>query len=122
MITYNWDCKTLDCYIEQDGDADVVYNVHWIVTGISDALDPSEQPYSARSIGTQKLNTSDITDFIPFDQLTNEQVSLWTKSAIGDEGVVAIEAGIASKINLLINPISITLELTSNIIDPDLGE
>ena len=36
MTTYNWNCKTVDCYPEQDNEADVVYNVHWIVTGTSD--------------------------------------------------------------------------------------
>ena len=38
MTTYNWNCKTVDCYPEQDNEADVVYNVHWIVTGTSDDL------------------------------------------------------------------------------------
>ena len=39
MTTYNWNCKTVDCYPEQDNEADVVYNVHWIVTGEKDAID-----------------------------------------------------------------------------------
>ena len=38
MVNYNWNCKTVDCYVEQAGDADVVYNVHWIVTGTSDEV------------------------------------------------------------------------------------
>ena len=33
MITYNWNCKTVDAYVEEAGNDDVVYNVHWIVTG-----------------------------------------------------------------------------------------
>ena len=40
MTTYNWNCKTVDCYPEQNNEADVVYNVHWIVTGVSDQVDP----------------------------------------------------------------------------------
>ena len=109
METYNWNCKTVDCYIEQEGDADVVYNVHWIVTGISDTLDPEENPYSATNIGTQTLNTDDITDFIPFDEVTNDQIVTWTQAAMGEEQVASIEANIASTINLLINPTTITL-------------
>lgn len=109
MITYNWNCKTVDCYIETEGESDVVYNVHWIVTGTSDTLNPEGNAYTSQNIGTQTLNIEDITDFIPFDQLTNDEVVAWTKTAMGDEGVTSIEANIASSIDLLINPVTITL-------------
>jgi len=108
MITYNWNCKTVDCYLEQEGNADVVYNVHWRVTGVSDTLDPEGNPYSATNIGTQTLNASDITDFIPFENLTNEEVVVWTQTAMGAEQVASIEANIAQSIELLITPTSIT--------------
>lgn len=108
MTNYDWNCKTVDAY-PQDGDyTDVVYNVHWIVTGTSDSEGVT---YSANSIGTQVLDTSGITDFIPFDELTNEQVVSWTKSAMGEEQVDSIEAGIQSEINNLINPTSVTLTI-----------
>ena len=111
MTTYNWNCRTVDAY-PQDGDnTDVVYNVHWIVTGISDQLDSKGNPYSATNIGTQVLNTSDITDFIPFEDLTNEEVVAWTQSAMGEEQVAIIEASIQSQIDNLINPTSVTLTI-----------
>ena len=111
MTTYNWNCKTVDCYPEQNNEADVVYNVHWIVTGTSDQLDPQGSPYSVTSIGTQTLDTSQITNFIPFDQLTNDEVVAWTKGAMGDEQVASIEAGIQSQIDSLITPTSVTLTI-----------
>ena len=111
MTTYNWNCKTVDCYPEQDNEADVVYNVHWIVTGTSDQLDPQGSPYSATNIGTQTLDTSQITNFIPFDQLTNDEVVAWTKGAMGDEQVASIEASIQSQIDNLITPTSVTLTI-----------
>ena len=107
--TYNWNCKTVDAYPLIGEDPDVVYNVHWIVTGVSDQLDPQGNPYQARSIGTQVLSTDDITDFIPFEDLTNEIVVEWTKGAMGEEEVASIEANIQSQINLLITPASVTL-------------
>ena len=106
MITYDWNCKTVDAYVEQGGNDDVVYNVHWRVTGTKE--DGGEQ-YSSASIGTQTLDTSEITDFIPFDQVTNEQVVAWTQAAMGAEQVASIEANIANAIELEINPVSITL-------------
>ncbi len=111
MTTYNWNCKTVDCYPEQDNEADVVYNVHWIVTGVSDEVDSKGNPYSATNIGTQTLDTSQITNFIPFDQLTNDEVVAWTKGAMGDEQVASIEASIQSQIDSLITPTSVTLTI-----------
>ena len=32
MITYDWDCKTVDTYPKHTGESDVVCNVHWRVT------------------------------------------------------------------------------------------
>lgn len=104
MITYDWNCKTVDVY-PTDGDyTDVVYNVHWIVTG-------KDADVSATSIGTQVLDTSEITDFMPFEELTNERLVAWTKAAMGDEQVESIEAGIASQIDDLINPKSVTMTI-----------
>tara|TARA_R110000823_G_scaffold75199_1_gene171919 strand:+ start:280 stop:537 length:258 start_codon:yes stop_codon:yes gene_type:complete len=81
------------------------------VTGTSDQLDPQDNPYMATNIGTQTLNTSDITDFIPFEDLTNEEVVAWTQSAMGEEQVAAIETGIEAQIQSLITPTSITLTI-----------
>jgi hypothetical protein len=111
MTTYNWNCKTVDAY-PQDGEyTDLVYNVHWIVTGVSDELDPQGVAYSATIIGTQTLDTSEVTDFIPFEDLTNEQVVTWTKSAMGTEQVDSIEASIQSQIDALITPTTVTLTI-----------
>lgn len=111
MITYSWNCKTVDCYPQQDNENNVVYKVHWRVTAISSELNTEGQPYLADSIGTQTLDTGDITDFIPFEELTNDEVTAWTKSAMGDEQVEQIESGLEYEINSLITPKSITLTI-----------
>ena len=115
MIDYNWDCKTVNAYVEFEDNADVVYNVHWIVTGtefVPDSEDndpPTGKTYSASSIGTQILNIENITDFIPWDEVTEPEVEAWTKVSMGEEQVLSIEASIASQIALLIAPVSVTL-------------
>jgi len=111
MVTYNWNCRTVDAYVEKDNEADVVYNVHWIVTGVSDIEDPNSPStfYQSTSIGTQVLDISEITNFIPFNEVTNEEVVAWTQSAMGEEQVTSIEAGIASQIESLIHPTTVTL-------------
>jgi len=115
MINYDWNCKTVDAYIEQDGDTDVVYNVHWIVTGTSSEVDSEGNPYSTSNIGTQTLNTDDIIDFIPFDEVTNDEVVVWTKTAMGAEQVTSIEENISKSIDALITPTTITLTIGESI-------
>ena len=115
MINYIWNCREVDAYIEQAGNADVVYNVHWVVGGSEFVPDsegndpPTGKTYLSSCIGTQSLDTSAITDFIPWNEVTEAEVEAWTKAAMGEEQVLSIEAGIASEIALLIEPVSVAL-------------
>ncbi len=103
-MTYNWNCKTVDVHPQAEGETDVVYNVHWIVTG-------TEGDYTVNSIGTQIVAVDPETPFIPFEDLTNEIIVGWTKDAMGEEQVEAIEGGIASQIDELENPTSVTMTI-----------
>ena len=104
-IIYTWNCNTVDVYPTHDGLQNVVYNVHYNVVG---GINYSTQPIIGSSGGTQLLNTDNVASFIPFDQLTSEQTVAWTKAAMGEEMVLAIETNIANQIESLKNPISIT--------------
>ena len=106
-----WNCKTVDVYPTDGSLTDVVYNVHWIVTGTSSEVDSEGNAYAATSIGTQVLDTSNITNFIPIEDLTNAEVVAWTKLAIGAESVTGIEAGVVAAVALLITPTSITMQI-----------
>ena len=108
MITYDWNCKTVDVVLQEEGLTDVVYNVHWIVTGTSDT-------YSSTSIGTQTVTLDESTPFIPFADLTNDIVVGWTKDAIGEEQVASIESGIADAIEKEINPVTATMQLPGQV-------
>ena len=104
MIAYDWNCKTVDVHPKEEGETDVVYNVHWIVTGV-------DGDYSATNIGTQVVPLNEGGTFIPFEDLTNDVVVDWTKEAMGEEQVTQIEAGIASEIEGKINPTSVTMTI-----------
>lgn len=103
-VTYDWNCKTVDVHPQEEGQTDVVYNVHWNVTGI-------EGEYSVTNIGTQVVSLSEGGAFIPFEDLTNEIVVEWTKGAMGEETVASIETSIANQIQDLINPTSVTMTI-----------
>ena len=109
MTTFNWNCRTVDVHPQQEGETDVVYNIHWIVEGISDQLDPENNPYSASSIGTQTIIINPESTFIPFEDLTNETVVGWTQTTMGTEQVSSIETNIQNQIDLLIAPTSVTM-------------
>ena len=104
MITYDWNCKTVDVHPQEEGETNVVYNVHWIVKGI-------DGDYSATNIGTQVVPLDPESTFIPFEDLTNEIVVGWTKEAMGEDQVASIEASIAGQVEALINPTSVTMTI-----------
>jgi len=108
---YNWNCKTVDVHPTEGSETDVVYNVHWIVTGVSDELDTEGNAYQSTSIGTQIVPLDPESEFIPFEDLTNEIVVGWTKDAMGAEQVTSIETGIQQAIDLEINPTSVTMTI-----------
>ena len=113
-INYTWDVSTVDTYPTLDGNADVVYNVHWRLTAEDDAnQDADGNNWKASSYGTQTLSTSDIGDFKPFDEVTSDMVKGWVIDAMGEEEVANLEASLDSQIESQKNPTSITKTLES---------
>ena len=101
----NWDCKTIDVYThEHNGHEQVIYNVHWRV-------EKEDGEYSASSYGTQPLNTEDIQDFTPFDEVTSDIVEGWVKDAMGEEKFSDIEKSLDQQIEKEKNPSSETITL-----------
>ncbi len=96
-MTYTWNNKTVDTYPSLEGESDVIFNVHWRLTGADDS-DNTGSVY-----GTQSLETSDLSDFTSFADITEEQVNGWVEAAMGEEEVQAkkdaIDAQIAEKVN-----------------------
>ena len=97
-INYTWDVKTVDVK-EIDGNADTVFNVHWRLTGTDDANDESATVY-----GTQSLDTSDLSDFTAFADLTTSDVQGWVEEAMGEDEVQAKKDNLDAQIDELVNP------------------
>ena len=109
-ITYTWICNTVDVYPTQGDYTNLVHNVYYIVLGEL----TNDTEITSTKVGKQTLDTTNVTNFIPFDELTNEQIVTWTKSAMGEELVLAIETDIANQIELLRNPVSVTMTIPYN--------
>ena len=106
--TYTWDCKTVDVYPNHDSHSDVVYNVHWRLNAESDQQDADGNNYSATVYGTHSVNADDIANFIPFADLTNDTVTGWVTTGMGDDEVASLKSGLDSNIDGQINPTSVT--------------
>ena len=103
-INYTWDCKTVDTKTI-NGNEDTVINVHWRLTGEDDANNDAEgNPQTATLYDTQELNTSDLSSFTAFADLTNEQITGWVESAMGEDEVAEYKANISNQIAELVTP------------------
>jgi hypothetical protein len=106
--TYTWDCKTVDVYPTHDSHSDVVYNVHWRLNAESDQQDADGNNYLAFVYGTHSVNADDISNFIPFADLTNDIVTGWITAGLGDDEVANLKSVLDSNIDRQINPTSVT--------------
>ena len=59
---------------------------------------------SALMYGTQTLDTSDLSSFTAFADLTNDQITGWVESALGEDKVTELKANISNKIAELVTP------------------
>ena len=123
-ITYSWNCRTVDTYPTHSDSQespntqnDVVYNVHWRLTA-TETVD--EVVYSADIIGTQTLDTSDLTNFTSFDSITHDQMIAWTTGsmeAASSGSVDAKYASVSSSFALKIAPQSVTKYITDPVVE-----
>ena len=99
-INYTWNVKTVDTKTI-DGNVNTVFNVHWKLTG------KDENENTATSYGTIALDTSDLSNFIPFSDLTESKVQGWVETAlnkINKNEVQTRKDAIALAIENMINP------------------
>ena len=107
-IGYTWDVSTVDTYPTKSSKSDVIYNVHWKLTATDnsnqdeDGVNISETIYSS-----QELDTSDLSSFKAFADVTASDVQGWVETAIGSDEVTAIKTSLDAKITEMITPASV---------------
>ena len=108
-IGYTWDVSTVDTYPTLESNADVVYNVHWRLTAEDDAnQDADGNNWTATVYGTQSVDTSDLSSFTAFADLTSSDVQGWVEAAMGADAVTDLKSGLDAQIALKITPTSVT--------------
>jgi hypothetical protein len=99
--TYTWNIQFLDCVPSQDGQSNVVSNVHWIVNG-------TDGTHSSSVYGTQPLAYVEGSPFTAYSDLTQNTVIGWVQSAMGSTQVASIQQNLDNQISNLANPPIVT--------------
>lgn len=94
MIEYSWLINALEYAPELDGLPKVIVNVNWTYIGKKD--DVVQSVYGSQPVG--KPNEE---DFIPFEDITEDEVIGWLESELD---VPALQLTLAQQIENIINP------------------
>lgn len=100
-ITNTWNIVRLDCYPELDGETDVVFTCHWVLSG-------TDGTFSGGVYGSVGVTIDPDVPFTPYENLTEAQVVGWVQSALGEDQVTAYEANVAQQINDQVAPPVVT--------------
>jgi len=100
--TYNWRINALDAKIHENDLDNVIYTVHWSFIG----QDDSEEPVSASSIGALGVQYTEENPFIPYEDLTKEDVVGWLEDGLD---VDSMKENLDNQIELKKNPVDETL-------------
>tara|TARA_R110000744_G_scaffold26364_3_gene64992 strand:- start:785 stop:1168 length:384 start_codon:yes stop_codon:yes gene_type:complete len=111
-ITYSWDIAQMNAHIEQFGENNVIFTVHWRYTGISSETQPgTDNHYQASSIGAQSFTYAQGDPFVPYEntEAFEDVVIGWLDDALD---VDAMKASLAAQIQKEISPINEDLYFT----------
>jgi hypothetical protein len=94
MTTFTWTVSQLDCYPQYDNQTDVVFVVHWQLTG-------TDGTHTGSVYSTCGVTYKADTPFTPYDQLTKNQVLgwIWANGVDKDSAEAAVQTQIDNQIN-----------------------
>ena len=94
MITYTWTVSQLDCYPQYDNQTDVVFTVHWQLTG-------TDGTHTGSVYSTCGVTYKADTPYTPYANLTKNQVLgwIWANGVDKDSAEAAVQTQIDNQIN-----------------------
>jgi hypothetical protein len=111
-IEYNWSVSTLECRPQEGSLTDVVFQAWWAYRG--NYINDETEKIDASSIesGVSVFTTSpDDTNFIPYDQLTEQDVIDWIIPLVDLD---LLNSKINAAIELQLHPVAVILPLPWN--------
>jgi hypothetical protein len=99
MTNFKWIISAMEC-VKKDGDLqDIVITIHWRYQAEKDG-------FNTDMYGANSMPYPTGEDFIPFNELTKDQVCGWLESTLD---IDAMEESLDKQLELLINPVNVTL-------------
>ena len=98
-MTATWKVISCNRTVSLGGEADVITNVHWEVSDEDGA-------HAGRQYGSSDIDTSDLSDFIEYADVTEANAIEWAKDARGSDEVTRLEADVADQIALSKAPVT----------------
>jgi hypothetical protein len=99
-MIFNWTISALDCAVKDGALNNVVQTIHWRYSA-TDADGNTAETYGAQSIAQPDPN-----NFINFEELTKTELESWLEGAMD---VDAMQESLESQIELIKNPVKVTL-------------
>ena len=80
-MNITWDFTNFNVYETYAGFANVVYSYRFIITA-------TDGQRASSYHGIVRLNFDEITNYVPFEQLTKETVQQWTEASIDCQTII----------------------------------
>ncbi len=94
-----WNIVNLDRAVSLNSKTDVITVVHWEVTDTEDVGSGDDaETHIGRSYGSVSLDTSDLSSFTAYADITEANAIAWVKAALGADQVAVYEKAIADQI------------------------
>lgn len=90
-MTYEWIFTALDCYVEAEGQANVVYQVRFALRG-------DDGDHTGQVGGTVACTYTAGDPFIEFDDLQQSDVEGWATTNLGADEVAMLKSNIDAQI------------------------
>mgnify|MGYP003148772733 CR=1 FL=1 len=100
-MTATWKVSSCDRTLLQDGKADVITCVYW---DVMDEEIVGFDTHSGHQYGSVAIDTSDLSDFIAYADVTEDDAIAWAKAALGSGEITRLETDVASQIALSKTP------------------
>ena len=99
MTKFDWIISAMECKVKEDNLSDVVILVHWRYNATSGE-------YFADTYGATSMPLPSGENYTPYAELTKEQVTGWLENTLD---IKEMQSNLEKQIDLLINPINVTL-------------
>jgi len=98
-ILYDWQYSNIQVELDSEGLQDVVVSAQWRRIATSD-----DGKYTAFAQGEVGFLPPNQADFIPFADLTKEEMTTWVIDVLGQSNVNGIDQTLANQIDTAANP------------------